>query len=63
MKKIIRKVSRVVQMVLMAPIKLPGKALTIIKYVALGLGIMDQVLDDESEGEDLREEGGQDDGL
>lgn len=60
MKKIISKVSRVLQMVLMAPVKLPGKALNIIKYVALGLGIIDQVLDEESEGQEGREEGGQD---
>ncbi|UZJ64040.1 hypothetical protein OKW96_16750 [Sphingobacterium sp. KU25419] len=34
-------------MVLLAPIKLPGKALHIIKYIALGLGVMETVLDDE----------------
>lgn len=60
MKKIISKVSRVLHMVLMAPVKLPGKALTVIKYVALGLGIIDQVLDEESEGQEGREEGGKD---
>lgn len=60
MKKIISKVSRVLHMVLMAPVKLPGKALNIIKYVALGLGIIDQVLDEESEGQEGREEGGKD---
>ena len=30
----------------MAPIKLPGKALNIIKYLALGLGVVETVLDD-----------------
>lgn len=30
----------------MAPIKLPGKALKIIKYIAPGLGVVETVLDD-----------------
>ena len=30
----------------MAPIKLPGKALNIIKYIALGFGVVETVLDD-----------------
>ncbi|MNX97937.1 hypothetical protein D3C86_1303210 [compost metagenome] len=46
MKKIIQKISRALQVVLMAPIKLPGKALQIIKYIALGLGVMETVLDE-----------------
>ena len=46
MKKIIQKISRALQVVLMAPIKLPGKALNIIKYIALGLGVVETVLDD-----------------
>ncbi|MEN5379070.1 hypothetical protein [Sphingobacterium kitahiroshimense] len=46
MKNIIQKISRALQVVLMAPIKLPGKALNIIKYIALGLGIVETVLDD-----------------
>lgn len=45
-KNIIQKISRALQVVLMAPIKLPGKALNIIKYIALGLGVMETVLDD-----------------
>ncbi|MEN5435265.1 hypothetical protein ABE545_16645 [Sphingobacterium faecium] len=49
MKKIIQKISRALQMVLMAPIKLPGKALNIIKYIALGLGVVETVLDDKDE--------------
>lgn len=53
MKKIIRKISRALQVVLMAPIKLPGKALNIIKYIALGLGVVETVLDDkEKKGEE-----------
>ena len=46
MKKIIQKISRALQVVLMSPIKLPGKALNIIKYIALGLGMVETVLDD-----------------
>ncbi|MCS3557414.1 MULTISPECIES: hypothetical protein [unclassified Sphingobacterium] len=46
MKKIIKKISRALQIVLMAPIKLPGKALNIIKYIALGIGVVETVLDD-----------------
>lgn len=46
MKKILQKISRALQVVLMAPIKLPGKALNIIKYIAMGLGVVETVLDD-----------------
>ncbi|MEN5055604.1 hypothetical protein [Sphingobacterium kitahiroshimense] len=46
MKKIIQKISRALQVVLLAPIKLPGKALNIIKYIALGLGVVETVLED-----------------
>ncbi|WP_447769308.1 hypothetical protein [Sphingobacterium faecium] len=46
MKKVINKIGRALQVVLLAPIKLPGKALHIIKYIALGLGILETVLDD-----------------
>ncbi|MCS3556211.1 MULTISPECIES: hypothetical protein [unclassified Sphingobacterium] len=49
MKNIVQKISRALQMVLMAPIKLPGKALNIIKYIALGLGVVETVLDDKDE--------------
>lgn len=45
MRSIINKISKAVQVVLLAPIKLPGKALTILKYVAVGLGIIESVLD------------------
>ena len=34
-----------VQVVLLAPIKLPVKALQVLKYVAVGLGIIETVLD------------------
>ncbi|MFD2553560.1 hypothetical protein [Sphingobacterium tabacisoli] len=43
MNKIIKKISQAVQVLLLAPIKLPGKALNIIKYVAVGLGILEAV--------------------
>ena len=49
MKNIIQKISRALQVVLMAPIKLPGKALNIIKYIAVGLGVLETVLDDKDE--------------
>lgn len=50
MKNFLKKASHVVQLVLMAPVKLPGKALNIIRYVALGLGILDQVWKEEEKG-------------
>ncbi|GGH12002.1 hypothetical protein FAZ19_00005 [Sphingobacterium alkalisoli] len=46
MRSIINKISQALQVVLLAPIKLPGKALNILKYVAVGLGIIESVLDD-----------------
>ncbi len=46
MKKVINKIGRALQVVLLAPIKLSGKALHIIKYIALGLGVLETVLDD-----------------
>ncbi|MEN5085918.1 hypothetical protein ABE426_05570 [Sphingobacterium faecium] len=48
MKKIITKINRALQVVLLAPIKWPGKALNIIKYIALGLGVVETVLDDKN---------------
>lgn len=44
------------QLVLLAPVKLPGKVLNIIKYVALGLGVIESVLDKEKEGEQRDDE-------
>lgn len=46
MKKIITKINRVLQVVLLAPIKWPSKALQMFKYIALGLGVVETVLDD-----------------
>lgn len=55
MHKIIKKISQAVQVLLLAPIKLPGKALNIIKYVAVGLGVLEAMTgekSDEQEGGD-----------
>ncbi|TYR36346.1 hypothetical protein FXV77_10585 [Sphingobacterium phlebotomi] len=49
MKKLISKISQAVQVILLAPIKLPVKALNVLKYIAVGLGIMETVLDREEE--------------
>lgn len=49
MKTIIKKISQAVQVVLLAPIKLPRKALSVLKYIAVGLGIMEKVLDGEED--------------
>lgn len=58
MKKIIRKISQAVQVVLLAPIKLPAKAMSVLKYIAVGLGIIEQVMDDgEDDSEAERKEG------
>lgn len=57
MKKVIKKISQAVQMVLLAPIKLPGKAMNIIKYVAVGLGIIETVLEGEDAEKSQQEEG------
>lgn len=46
MKKIFDKIGQVLQMVLAAPVKLPGKVGNILKYLAVGLGILEAVLDD-----------------
>lgn len=45
MKKWINKISNVVQVVLMAPVKLPGKVMHILKYIGLGLGVIEMVLE------------------
>ncbi len=41
------KIGQVLQVVLAAPVKWPGKAGNILKYIALALGIMDTVLEQE----------------
>jgi len=47
MKKILNKIGQVLQVVLAAPVKLPAKAGNILKYIALGLGIMETVLEED----------------
>ena len=49
MKKIINKIGTILRLVLSAPIKFPGKALNIIRYVALGLGIIESVVNEQEE--------------
>ena len=49
MRKIINKISKVLEVILMAPVKLPGKALNIIKYVALAFGLIETVIGKEDE--------------
>lgn len=49
MKKIINRIGTILGLVLSAPIKLPGKALNIIRYVALGLGIIESVVNEQEE--------------
>lgn len=50
MNRIISKIGNVLQLVLSAPIKLPTKALNMVRYVALGLGIIESVLNDKDDG-------------
>jgi hypothetical protein len=56
MRSIINKISRALQVVLLAPIKLPGKALNILKYVAVGLGIIESVLDNGKQESEIRDQ-------
>ena len=62
MNKILKKISAAVQLILLAPVKLPAKAMNVIKYVALGLGILEKVIAKGDNGEDPmevnRKEGG-----
>lgn len=46
MKKIFNKIGQVLQLVLAAPVKLPRKVGNVLKYLALGLGIVETVLDE-----------------
>ena len=62
MKKIINKIGRALQVILLAPIKLPGKVMDILKYLAIGVGIIESVIDEkgETEKDRMEEEGGPD---
>jgi len=53
MKKIFNKIGQVLQLVLAAPVKLPGKVGNVLKYVAIGLGILETVLDEEESPPDV----------
>lgn len=46
MKKIINKINQAVQLVLLAPVKWSSKTVTIIRYIALSLGIIEKILED-----------------
>ncbi|WP_367209331.1 hypothetical protein [Sphingobacterium sp. R2] len=46
MKKIFNKIGQVLQLVLAAPVKLPEKVGNVLNYLALGLGIVEKVLDE-----------------
>lgn len=62
MKKIINKIGKALQLILQAPVKLPGKSLEILKYLAIGVDILESVIDenDASKTEGSKEEGGED---
>ncbi len=49
MKKIIKKISDAIQIILLAPVKLPAKVLNIFKYIGLGMGILESVIAEEQE--------------
>ncbi len=49
MRQLIKKISQAVQVVLLAPIKLPAKALNVLKYIAVGLGIIEQVIQEDTD--------------
>lgn len=46
MKKIFNKIGQVLQLLLAAPVKLPAKVGNVLKYLALGLGIVETILDE-----------------
>jgi len=54
MKKILNKIGQVLQVVLAAPVKLPAKAGNILKYIALGLGIVKTVMEEDKDADDGR---------
>jgi hypothetical protein len=58
MKKIIQTLGKAIQMVLAAPVKLPGKVVQVAKYVAVALGILETVIDDKADKPHTGEEGG-----
>lgn len=63
MKKIIKKIGQAIQVVLLAPIKLPKKAMVVLKYLSVGLGVIETVFRKDEEntletkGKEGRDEG------
>ena len=57
MKKVLNKIGQVLQMVLAAPVKLPGKVGNVLKYVAIGLGILETVLDEDEPPPEVSKDG------
>ncbi len=57
MKRILRIASKAVQMVLAAPVKLPVKIQQVAKYVAVALGILEAVVQEDERKPDAGEEG------
>jgi len=51
MKKFMNKISQVIQILLLAPVQLPNKVLKIIKYVALSVGLLEEILEDKDDKE------------
>ncbi|WP_343566091.1 hypothetical protein [Sphingobacterium sp.] len=49
MKKIFNKIGQVLQLLLAAPVKLPGKVGNVLRYVAIALGVLETVLEEEQE--------------
>lgn len=49
MKKIIKKISGAIQIILLAPVKLPAKVLNVLKYIGLGMGIIESVMVEDEE--------------
>jgi len=45
------KISQVIQILLLAPVQLPNKVLKIIKYVALSVGLLEEILEDKDDKE------------
>ncbi|MCY4778555.1 hypothetical protein ORI89_02755 [Sphingobacterium sp. UT-1RO-CII-1] len=56
MNKIIRKMREAVQVVLLAPIKLPVKIIQAARYVALALGVLEAVTDNTTKGKEQGDE-------
>lgn len=51
MKKVIQKINGAIQVILLAPVKLPSKLLNVIKYIGLGLGILESVVGEKDDQE------------